>query len=219
MKNLVLLMVAVLMLGIAASAQSEVIGITGKGVKLGFGFSAINTDYDDLDEFLDSRVGFSGGAFLTYGLNRQFSVQPELLYVSKGAEKDLFFFSPYWSIDYLEIPVLLKFDLMPDGSVHPNLFIGPAASILLSSKIGILNESLDVGEGMKSLDFGLVFGGGLDYKHITFDIRYTLGLANTIDADKVNALLTAADLQDYLYLEGDPSVKNTDIVFMFGVRF
>jgi hypothetical protein len=218
MKNMILVLGIILLLGVAASAQTAAVGVTGKGLKLGFDVAKINTDYNELNDFLDSRVGFIGGAFLTYSLNRQFAVQPEILYAAKGAEKGLFIFTFYWEIDYLEIPVLLKYDLVPDGSVHPNLFAGPALDILLSSKIGALDESIDVADGMKAMDIGLVFGGGIDYKHFVFDARYTFGMVNTVDADKVNKL-TGAESDDFYYLEGDPTVKNMNLSFMIGVRF
>jgi opacity protein-like surface antigen len=224
MKRVILLVGTILLLCVAASAQEaastqpSAVGVTGKGLKLGFDIASINTDYDELDEFLDSRAGFSGGAFLTYSLSRQFAIQPEILYVTKGAEKGVFIFNAYWSMDYLEIPVLMKCNLAPDGRVRPTLFAGPALSYLLGSKIGAINESIDVADGMKTLDIGLVFGGGLDYKRVTFDVRYTMGLMNTVDADKVNEA-TGAEVDDFYYLEGDPSVKNTNISFMFGVLF
>ncbi len=219
MKKLIMVMAVILLLCAAASAQQPGVGVTGKGVKLGFDIADINTDYDELDEFLDSRVGFSGGAFLTYNFTPQFAVQPEILYVTKGAEKDLFFIGAEWSMHYLEIPVLLKLNIVPEGKVRPNLFAGPALSLLLSSEVRVMSESYDVSNGMKSMDMGLVFGGGVDYKRITFDIRYTLGLVGTVDAaDKVNEL-TGAEPGDSYYLEGDPSVKNTNLSFMLGFRF
>ncbi len=209
----------VLLICVAASAQQAAVGVTGKGVKLGFDIAKINTDYNELDDFLDTRVGFTGGAFLTYSLNRQFAVQPELLFVSKGAEKDLFFVSAEWSMNYLEVPVLLKYDIVPDGKLRPNVFAGPAFALLLSSKVRFMDYSYDVADYLKSMDVGFVFGAGIDYKRVTFDARYTLGLVGTIDAaDKINDL-TGEGPGDSFYLEGDPSVKNTVLSFMVGVRF
>ncbi len=219
MKRALMLVSVILLVCVAANAQQTTVGVTGKGVKLGFDIAKINTDYNELDDFLDTRVGFTGGAFLTYSLNRQFALQPELLYVSKGAEKDLFFVSAEWSMNYLEVPVLLKYDIVPDGKLRPNLFIGPAFALLLSSKVRFIDLSYDVADYMKSMDVGLVFGAGVDYKRITFDARYTLGLAGTIDAaDKINDL-TGEEPGDTFYLDGDPSVKNTVLSFMLGVRF
>jgi opacity protein-like surface antigen len=218
MKNLILVVGIILLLCVAANAQKPVPGVTGMGFKLGFDVAKINTDYNELDEFLDSRVGFIGGAYITYSLNRQFAIQPEILYVNKGAAKDLILINATWAIDYLEVPVLLKFDIVPNGPVHPNLFVGPAMSVLMSSKFHVLDYDFDVSDGMKTMDFGLVFGGGLDYKRFTFDVRYTLGLTNTVDAAKVNKI-TEAEPDDWYYLEGDPSIKNTNLSFMVGVRF
>ncbi len=208
-----------LLLCVAANAQQPTAGITGAGIKLGFGFAGIDTEYDELDEFLDSRTGFSVGAFLTYSLTDRFAIQPEICYVSKGAEKDLFFVSPEWSIDYLEVPVLLKYDFVPSGPLHPNLFAGPAFAMLLSSEISISDYSADVADVLKSVDFSLVLGGGVDYKRVTFDIRYTMGLTGILDAsDKWNELVEAEPGDSY-YLENDPSVKNTNFTILFGVRF
>ena len=219
MKNLILLVAMILLLCVAVSAQETTVGITGKGLKVGFGIANITTDYSELNEFLDSRVGFSGGAFLTYTINRQFAVQPEILYVSKGAAKDLFFFNAHLNLDYLEIPVLLKFDLMPEGKLHLSPYIGPALDVLLASKFHIINETYDIKDFTKSTDFSLVFGLGLDYKHVTFDVRYDLGLTGIVDAaDKINDV-TGAVPDDPYYLEGNPTVKNTDLAFMIGYRF
>ncbi len=218
MKKLILLAGMILMLGVAASAQQTTVGVTGKGLKLGFDIADISTDYAELNDFLDSRTGFSAGAFLTYKLNRQFAVQPEILYVTKGAAKDLFFFNAHLNLDYLEIPVLLKFDFTPDGNMRPNLFVGPALGVLLASKFHIINETYDIKDYTKSMDVSLVFGGGIDYRRVTFDLRYTLGLSGIVDAaDKINAV-TGAEPSDPYYLEGDPTVKNTNISFMVGVK-
>jgi opacity protein-like surface antigen len=217
MKNLGLLAGMILLLCVAASAQQPVAGVKAVGVKLGFDVAKINTAYQELDEFLDTRAGFIGGGFLTYGFNRHFALQPEILYVNKGAQKGLFLFTAYWEIDYLEFPILLKYDLDPGGSVHPYLFAGPALGILLNSKIGALDYTYDVTDAMKPVDFSIAFGGAVDYKRVSLDLRYTVGLANTVDAAKVNKM-TEATPDKWWYLEGDPSIKNTNFSFMLGIR-
>jgi hypothetical protein len=218
MKKLLLAVGIVLFLCVAANAQKPIPGVTGMGFKLGLAITSINTDYDELDAFLDSRDAFMGGAYLTYSFSPQLAIQPEIYYVSKGAAKDFFLFDAHWSIDYLEVPVLLKFDIMPQGPAHPNLFAGPALGVMIGSEIGALDESIDVADGMKTIDYSLVFGGGVDYKRFVLDIRYTLGLANVIDAAKVNEI-TGEEPGDYFYLEGDPSVKNNTIAILIGVKF
>jgi len=218
MRDLIWTVAIVLLIGVAVSAQEKTPGITGKGLKLGLGFANISTDYQELNDFLDSRSGASCGAFVTYSFNRRWAVQPELLYVSKGAQKDLFFVSAEWKINYLEVPVLAKFNIVPDAQLQPSLYAGPALSILLGSKFRISDTEYDVADGMKTMDLGFVFGGGLDYRHVTFDIRYTLGLLNTVDAARINSL-TEAQPGDSYYLEGNPSIKNRSLSFMIGAKF
>lgn len=222
MKKTILLGGIILLLYVSVSAQKPEVGITGYGVKLGLGFAGINTDYDELDDFLDSKTGFSGGAFLTYSLNRQFAIQPELLYVMKGAEKGAFLFSAEWSMNYLEVPVLLKFDMAPAGPIHPNLFVGPSVALLMSSEISAFGYSADVADYVKSMDFGFVLGAGLDYKRFTLDARYTMGLGGVLDvADALDAWneYVEADPGDALYFDEEPSVKNTNFSVMVGFKF
>lgn len=208
----------ILLFGVGASAQLTGKGITGKGLKLGFDIASIRTGISELNNYLDTKTGFTGGAFLTYNFSREIALQPEILYVSKGAKKGFFIFSVSWNVNYIEIPVLLKYGLAPNGRVRPNLFVGPAVDILTNSELSVIGVSFDVTDGMKKTDVGLVFGGGFDAKSVTFDVRYTLGMSNTVNADKVNKL-TGAETGDFYYLTANPEVKNRNISFMVGVRF
>jgi len=86
-------------------------------------------------------------------------------------------------VNYLEIPVLAKLSIPTKGTVKPSLFVGPSLAIKLSSKAkweyAGESEEEDI-EELKSTDFGLVFGGGVDFAlgqgKLTIDARYTLGL-------------------------------------------
>jgi hypothetical protein len=140
----------------------------------------------------------------------------------KGAEKGTFLFSAEWSMNYLEVPVLLKFDMVPTGPLHPNLFVGPAVALLMSSEISAFGYSADVADYVKSMDFGFVLGAGLDYKRLTLDVRYTMGLGGVLDvADALDAWneYVEADPGDALYFDKEPSVKNTIFSVMVGFRF
>ena len=91
---------------------------------------------------------------------------------------------------------------------------------------------------MKSMDFGLVFGGELAFrstKPIGFflDVRYTLGVVNIIDPEKWNEGRRIVDEGDYdlgpftihwtdynrpLIDEG-AEAKNSVFTFLIGIRF
>jgi hypothetical protein len=113
-------------------------------------------------------------------------------------------------LDYLEIPVLVKIIFPSPGGVNPYLFAGPAVAIKVSGKVkaefaGESDEE-DI-EDMKSTDFGLVIGAGVDFGFgalgkgtLSVDIRYSLGLSTISD------------------FEGD-DVKNGAFSLMVGFSF
>ncbi|GAF67290.1 unnamed protein product, partial [marine sediment metagenome] len=98
-----------------------------------------------------------------------------------------------YSVNYVEIPVLVKLSIASQGSVVPSLFVGPYVAIKLSSKAKIEfgggSEEEEWGEDIKTTDFGVVVGGGVDFalgsSKITVDARYTLGLTTMFDDDDV----------------------------------
>ena len=70
------------------------------------------------------------------------------------------------------------------------LAAGPAVSFKagcdIETDIGGSEDSLDCDETefqMKSTDFSLLFGAGVDVGAFSLGIRYDLGLANTLDVD------------------------------------
>jgi len=109
-------------------------------------------------------------------------------------------------LNYIEIPVLLKFKPAMEGNFKPAIFAGPAVGFLMSAKADDGEEEEDIKDFTKSIDFGIAFGAGFMYMMengggITFDARYTMGMG-TID-----------DTED------DADVKNANISFMLGYSF
>ncbi|HYF03771.1 MAG TPA: porin family protein [Patescibacteria group bacterium] len=177
--------------------------------------------------------GFVGGAFVHIGIPLvPFSVQGEVLYTQKGRKRVFNPTTSFGSIDamstltlnYLEIPVLAKFNIPLPAPVTPNLYIGPAVSFLLSSKqrlqlksTGLWGNTIqdttagDV-EYIQKNDFGLAFGGGVDFNlfatRVTLDARYTLGLKDVYKRP--------ADAPEG---EGDPTFTNRAWMVLFGVAF
>ena len=214
MKRYKLTIVLVVMIMFSAQviyAEGKTIGFMG-GLSITNSYGEdVNTGDDD-DLVFDSKKGFCGGFFLCIPVNNIFSVQPELLYSMKGVhtedvidgnDTDI-----YFNFNYIEIPVLAKVMIPVEGSIHPNIFLGPSIGYNFSSKIKI--EMLGVsGEGdiekVKELELGVVIGGGLDFDvgigQLVFDGRYVLGLTTTDDS------------------EAQEDFKNKAITFMIGYGF
>lgn len=190
------------------------------GLKIGVTSAKLHgDDVGDLEDLfgedLKSRIGFSVGGFITFNISEMFAIQPEVLYTMKGLryEEEIFgeTLKVWMKLDYLEIPVLVKIIFPSPGGVNPYLFAGPAVAIKLSAKVKaeIAGESEEepIEEGLKSTDFGLVIGAGVDFGFgasgmgkMTLDVRYSLGLSTISD------------------FEGD-DVKNGAFSLMVGFSF
>ncbi len=174
---------AVLILVIlCAGLSSAQVGI---GIKGGVNFA--NVGGADAAPNSKTLIGFAAGGYLEISLPVLFTIQPEVLYSQKGfiADENISGTNVKvtGSLNYLEIPVLVKFSL-PVPVVKPSLYAGPAMGILLSAKAkaeasGQSSET-DIKDQITSTDWGLVVGASANIAIITVDIRYTLGLA-TID--------------------------------------
>ncbi len=185
----VLLMAGVALLAAAAAAQDS--GLVAKGIKAGVSLATFGGDDVDMGPVSPgTRTGLAVGGFLTFAMGPNFALQPELLYVQKGAKYEEGDESATFKFGYLDIPVLLKVRFPTSGSVRPSLFAGPVGSIKLSADgeatEGDMSLSMDISDMVKGFDFGMAFGGGLDFamgqNTLAFDARYTLGLTDWPDS-------------------------------------
>ena len=222
MKRAAFVVILIFALATVAGAQEFEKGITAKGVKFGLNTS----NFTNTGGLFTTRTGLGIGVFATYSLSPHFAIQPELLYMQKGTSWG-FFIDVDWPANYLEVPILAKVTAMPQKTFQPCLFVGPALGILLSSSVtveydGETDLDVDVTEGMNSTDFSFVFGGGFALKFtsftVTLDVRYTIGLTDFLDAQKINALAYPDDPDRQLLYE-DPDSQNSCMSILWGVSF
>jgi hypothetical protein len=185
----------------------------GLGIGLKGGLNIANLTGSDLlqgnniaDETKNSRLGVIIGVFVAFNISDMLAIQPEFLYTQKGgkyegtlAEQAGEAFTSEIKLDYLEIPILLKASFLPNAAViQPNLYFGPAFALKLKATTetdqgeGEIYSDNNIPEGgnVKSNDYGLVFGGGLDFNlkgpEIGIEARYTLGLTDWTAAQPVD---------------------------------
>jgi len=159
------------------------------GLKGGLSVAGITGDETD---GWDNRNGICGGGFLFIPLSDYFGLQAELLYVSKGAEHE-----ENWEgaslkttleLAYLEIPVLARLTIPTGVSLTPSIFAGPVLGLKVQgdqkAEYRGRSTSTEI-DGLKSTDFGLALGGGLDvdtgYGKALIDLRYEFGLTEILD--------------------------------------
>lgn len=212
MKRIALILAVVGLTLMAGAAVAQDSGLVAKGFKVGLSMHKFTGADNDFFEHLapDLRMGLAGGAFLTFALGPNFALQPEVLYVMKGAKYEEDGNEATFKFDYLDIPILFKYRFPTAGTTRPSLFAGPVASFKLSSEYEEVfegEESKENVDNVNGLDYGLAFGGGIDFavgqNTITMDVRYTLGLTDWPDTD----------------VDEDIAVKNGGWLVMVGIGF
>jgi len=171
------------------------------------------------------RTGFAGGVGVGFDLLGGWRIQPEVLYVVKGADADFIFDNSEnvlgsetpgspgvpvhatFDLTYLEIPVLLVYTFQLPGIVRPKVFAGPSFSSKLDARVrfravGSNIEQEETDRSVQSLDAGAVVGAGLEIsfgssQRLSLGGRGTFGLSNA--------------------RKRDPALHNTSFVFFAGI--
>lgn len=158
------------------SALSPKFGIKG-------GVNLTNMFVDEVSDE-NMKVGFNAGFFAKLPVTRGFSIQPELLYTSKGAKETYNNIiqgeGEYrFNLNYIELPVLAVINVAKNFNIHA----GPYVSYLAAANIKNLHEDhsqdeiaeLDT-DDFNRVDYGLVGGLGIDISNFTIGARYNYGL-------------------------------------------
>ncbi|MBN7811677.1 PorT family protein [Algoriphagus sp. H41] len=152
------------LVGFAATAQAQL------GVRAGFNsanFSNAN---------FDAKSGFHLGAYYTFGADF-LSVEPGIQYSQKGytGEEAGSGLAVKEQLGYIDVPVLVRLKLLP----ALNVFAGPQASVLASSKYQKGDQTSDSSEATKGYDIGGVFGAQVKLP-LGFNIQasYDLGFTS-----------------------------------------
>jgi len=199
---------AILLLSSGAAAQQ-----VGGGVKAGVALSDIpNIDpllsqvvYDIGSVGTSYRTGFAAGGFLMLRWKSGVAIQPEFLYTQKGVKATVSEVTGVVHVktDFIDVPVLARYTF--GKGVRGYVFGGPSFDFRVSAKIKATvlgsSEEEDISSSVKSFEFALVVGGGVEFGPILVEGRWSEGLTN-IDAEN----------------EGQ-SLKTRTFLFLGGFRF
>jgi hypothetical protein len=177
------------------------------GAKAGLNLVTLTGDIEDTK----TKAGIHFGAMAEISINDKFSVQPELLFSTQGANveySEVFAtvggivsavgnYEEKENLSYINLPIIAKYYVTEGLSLEA----GPQIGFLVNAEIeeeynetieysnGDIDtfsdsDSVDVKDFRKTVDFGLNFG--LGYKldsGLNFSARYNLGLSNIVDSD------------------------------------
>ena len=244
-----LIMVVITMVAFTFSGNSVADAQTGvKG-----GLNLANVDADFPDEFDTSyRTGLAIGLFHHFEMSESFGFRPELMYVQKGYAAsgsfviDYDFFGETFEmevdteiqleLDYVDFVLPAIYMINPAEQVSPQIFAGPYAGFNVGATTEVsmemsaegisesMSESEDISDEVSSLDYGLIFGGGIRIQagagHLTADIRYNLGLADILEEvddfdDDFDDFINGNDFDE----EPDDEIFNRGIMLTIGYQF
>lgn len=184
MKKLMIVSLAVLCAA-ALLPQSLSAGI---GIKGGYSWSSFTlTAIGEIPPF-QTYSAPTGGVFFNLGLGF-LTIQPEALYVRMGAQLDFEGDSMQWRLEYAQVPVLLKLNIIPAGPIRPFIYGGAYGSYLFNAKGVLIVDGEVVDEGdmddmFEKFDYGVIGGAGITLKlagiALSVEGRYNYGLANIL---------------------------------------
>jgi hypothetical protein len=195
--------VLMLMAGMVAQlhAQSPVkFGLKG-------GFNIANITGDNIDA--DARFGLSGGVMVDLSLPAvPFGIETGAIYSQKGAEGSEEGFTSTIKLDYIEVPVLAKFQLGPSGPITPHLVIGPYFGFNVNAEASVSGDggsiSGDISDDVNGVEIGGAAGVGIDFN---------VGLT------KLNARAQYGYGFTDIFKEGEDGNKNAALSVTVGIWF
>lgn len=155
------------------------------------GLNASNLYVDDVNDE-NARLGFNVGVFGELLSTEAFGIQAELLYTTKGSKNvydDPIDQEIKYNLNYLELPLFAVFKI---GAV--DLHVGGYGSYLLGANIkydGDLATGTDEidKDNLKSWDYGLLGGVGINFGAVQIGARYNYGLLKIADSKGAKSLL------------------------------
>jgi Outer membrane protein beta-barrel domain len=213
MTKILKILTVFIVVSFASCISTELLAQMRAGVKGGLNVS--NLYVDDVDDE-NARFGFNLGFYGQILSSGVFAIQPELLFSTKGSKLEygggLFDQTVKYNLSYLDLPVLAVFKLGDAAEIH----VGPYVGYLLGASI---SHDGDLGSGvdeidkdhLKSFDYGLSGGFGLNFGSLQVGARYNYGLAELADSDAAELLINDAKnsvAQIYLSLNLNKTKNN-----------
>jgi len=182
----VLISWVVLMCGTSVYAQQQETSNETKftpkfGIKGGVNFANLYVDHVQ-DEHV--KIGLNAGFYAKLPVFKGLSIQPELLYSSKGS-KDTYNnvlqgTGEYrFNLNYIETPLLMVFNITPNFNLNAGAYVAylASANVKNMNSDGTISGVKDLNaDSFNRFDYGFVGGLGIDIENVTLGARYNYGM-------------------------------------------
>ncbi len=172
MKRVILIAVALLTVCVAKAQFSA--GDFTWGAKVGLNA----TNISNLD--LKNKASIHVGAFMEWNLSDFIGLSPEVVYSRQGAADKNGDVKSKLRVNYLNIPVLLKFYVLEGLSVDAGPQFGIALNSNLKQKVGDSSTKTKV-KDVNTFDMSFPIGLSYTYEGLILSARYNIGLTNMWD--------------------------------------
>jgi hypothetical protein len=170
-----------------ASAQVGMGPHTSVGVLGGVNFANV---WGDGVTGAKTRTGAVAGLSFDFHLAPHVRLEIDGLYSQQGAKGDFDGDELTLKLDYVQVPVLLKYRFPTHTSVHPFLVLGPYVGFRIKCELASGSDSEECvdffGENAKSTDFGGTVGAGLGFRlgkqELSLSARYSMGFEKIISS-------------------------------------
>lgn len=160
--------------------------------------------------FIDNasnRTGFAAGLMAVLPVSRSFAIQPEFMFATKGANSKPGGTDGVAKIDYIELPVLARFEIPASSRVKPFVYGGSGFAYRTSCTIegggfridcdslARLAARASPGAKFSRTDVDGIIGGGLAFnvggRSMTVGVRYDVGFVKLISySDSKNRVMS-----------------------------
>lgn len=203
--------IAAVMLGIGVAGPSHA-GSCNVGVLGGVNVSTLSGQFGDFAQ-TQSTIGAAGGAFVDYSFSRILALRGEAYFSGKGGKwnggegtddqgNPTGPFEDRVKLRYVDVPVLARVTLPTSETLEPYVVVGPLVGFALGGRFeseipGLPSEDVT---GLKSVDFGLVGGAGLQLvrgmSRFGIEAKYSRSLSDIYDIagnlESLNSAFTIA---------------------------
>ena len=153
---------------------------TRVGIKAGVNIASLN-------EFSGrSRISGHGGLFIHHALNKNWCIQPELLFSGEGQRFYSNAVEHTYALDFLQLPIMIQYYPVPNMYIEA----GPQVGVLISAqdKVDERNGHTNVKDYFAAAQLALGVGAGLELtEQIIFYGRYNFGLTDLLLVQNLDA--------------------------------
>lgn len=159
------------------------LGASYYGLRIGPTFSTVSSDDENLDGG-DSQTGLNIGVVAGWELSATTPLYFEtgLYYIEKGGQKQVNHAKMTYDLNYLEVPLLLRYVIDLDNKFTIQPVAGGYLALGISGKIKNFGEreaaSSFSEEYFQRFDGGLKLGCGVGYDLFYAELSYDIGLSN-----------------------------------------